>query len=201
ASEEMGLKDRRGAVVGSVSPGGAAAKAGMEPGDVIVSYNGKPVTGRDDLVRMVVATKPNTTVRVRVIRYRKEITISVTVDELDLESEGNLARGGGGRDRDNDTAQETRAGFGMSLSNLSPPDAKRLRLEDTKGALITDIEPASPAARGGLNPGDVIIRVGRTPVANAAEASRELGRVPSRGTVFLRVLRNGVETFASVTKE
>jgi hypothetical protein len=47
----------------------------------------------------------------------------------------------------------------------------------------------------------VIIRVGRTPVANAAEASRELGRVPSRGTVFVRVLRNGTETFASLTKE
>jgi serine protease Do len=67
--------------------------------------------------------------------------------------------------------------------------------------LITDIEPASPAARGGLQPGDVIIRVGRTPVASAAEASRELGKVPSRGTVFLRVLRNGTETFASITKE
>ena len=201
AVDEFGLKDRKGAVVSSVSPGGAAAKAGMEPGDVIVSYNGKPVNGRDDLVRMVVSTKPNTTVPVRVIRDRKEKTISVTVDELDLEAEGNLARGGGGRDRDNDTAQETSAGFGLSLSNLSASDARRLRLEDNKGALITDIEPASPAARGGLQPGDVIIRVGRTPVNNATEASRELGKVPSHGTVFLRVMRNGTETFASITKE
>ena len=200
AVDEFGLKDRKGAVVSSVMPGGAAAKAGMEPGDVIVGYNGKPVTGRDDLVRMVVATKPNTTVPVRVIRDRKEKTVSVTVDELDLEAEGNLARGGG-RDRENDTAQETSAGFGLSLSNLSASDARKLRLEDAKGALITEIEPASPAARGGLQPGDVIIRVGRTPVTNATEASRELGKVPSHGTVFLRVLRNGTETFASLTKE
>jgi serine protease Do len=201
AIEEFGLKDRKGAVVSSVVPGGAAGKAGMEPGDVIVSYNGKPVNGRDDLVRMVVATKPNTTVPIRIIRDRKEKTISVTVDELDLEAEGNLARGGGGRDRDSDSAQETSAGFGLSLSNVSAAEARQLRLDDTKGALITDIEPASPAFRGGLQRGDVIIRVGRTPVANAAEASRELGKVPSRGTVFVRVLRNGTETFASLTKE
>src|SRR5215510_6211754 len=130
AVDEFGLKDRKGAVVSSVSPGSAAARAGMEPGDVIVSYNGKPVSGRDDLVRMVVATKPNTTVPVRVIRDRKEKTVSLTVDELDLEAEGNLARGGGGRERDNETTQETSAGFGLSLSNLSASDARKLRLED-----------------------------------------------------------------------
>src|SRR5262245_52422699 len=54
AVDEFGLKERKGAVISSVSPGSAAAKAGLEPGDVITSYNGKPVTGRDDLVRMVV---------------------------------------------------------------------------------------------------------------------------------------------------
>jgi serine protease Do len=199
--DEFGLKDRKGAVVSSVMPGGAAAKAGVEPGDVIVGYNGKPVNGRDDLVRMVVATKPNTTVPVRVLRDRKEKTISVTVDELDLEAEGNQSRGGGRGDRDNDTAQETSAGFGLSLSNVTTDVARKLRLEDTKGALITDVEPASPAARGGLQPGDVIVRVGSAAISNAADASRELNRVAARKTVFLRVLRNGVETFASVTKE
>jgi|SRR5262245_42610001 len=201
AVDEFGLKERKGAVISSVSPGSAAAKAGLEPGDVITSYNGKPVTGRDDLVRMVVATKPRTTVPVRVLRDKQEKTLSVTVDELDLEAEGNLARTGGGRDRDNDTSQETSAGFGLSLSNVTADIARKLRLDDNKGALITDIEPASPAYRGGLQPGDVIIRVGRTAVSNAAEASRELSRVPSHGTVFLRVLRNGTETFASLTKE
>jgi serine protease Do len=201
--DEFGLKDRKGAVVSSVQPGSAAEKGGMEPGDVIIAYNGKPVNGRDDLVRMVVSTKPHTTVPVRVIRDRKEKTLSVTVDELDLEAEGNLARGGGGRERDNDTPEEkeTSAGFGLSLSNLSASDARKLELRDTKGALITEVEPASPAARGGLQPGDVIIRVGSAPIANAAEASRELNRVQAHKTVFLRVLRRGVETFASITRE
>jgi serine protease Do len=202
AIDEMGLKDRKGAVVSSVSPGGAAAKAGMEPGDVIVSYNGKPVTGRDELVRMVVSTKPNTTVPVRIIRDGKERTVSVTVEELDLEAEGNLARGGG-RDRGDspETAQETSAGFGLSLSNVTADAARRLKLDDTKGALIQDVEPGSPAARNGLQPGDVIVRVGRTPVASATDASRELSRVPSKGTALLRVVRGGTETFVAVTKD
>ena len=65
AVDEFGLKDRNGAVVLNVAPGGAAAKAGIEPGDVIIAYNGKPIRNRDELVAMVTATKPGTTVPVR----------------------------------------------------------------------------------------------------------------------------------------
>ena len=67
--------------------------------------------------------------------------------------------------------------------------------------MIADVEQGSPAARGGLRPGDVIVRVGREPVATAADAQRELGRVPSGGTAFLRIVRDGQETFMSVTKD
>ena len=67
--------------------------------------------------------------------------------------------------------------------------------------MVTDVEQGSPAARAGLAAGDVIVRVGRETVETAAEASRELGRIPSGGTAFLRVLRNGQETFVAVTKE
>ena len=70
-----------------MSPGGAADKAGIEPGDVIVGYNGKPVKNSNELVSMVTATRPGTSVPVRVMRDGKEQTINVTVDELDLEAE------------------------------------------------------------------------------------------------------------------
>jgi serine protease Do len=197
AVDEFGLKDRKGAVVRTVTPGGAASRAGFEPGDVILNYNGKPVASRDDLVQMVVATKPGTTVPVRIVRDGKERTLNVTVEELDLEAEGNVSRN---RERD-DAAQTTSSGFGLRLQNVSPADARELKLDSTRGALITDVESGSPAARAGLRPGDVIVRVGREPIATAADAQRELGRVPSRGTAFLRVVRDGQETFVSVTKE
>src|SRR3954462_15560028 len=85
--EELGLRSRTGAVVSSVLPNSAAGKAGMEPGDVVVEYNGRPVPNRDELVKMVVATKPGTTVPVKVLREKKEKTLSVTVEQLDLDAE------------------------------------------------------------------------------------------------------------------
>ena len=82
-------KTRAGAIVAEVTPGGAALKAGMEPGDVIVQYNGRPVKNNDELVKMVVATKPGTSVQVKVLRNKAEKTLNVVVDELDLDAEQN----------------------------------------------------------------------------------------------------------------
>jgi serine protease Do len=201
ALETLGLKNREGALVASVIPNGPSAKAGLEPGDVIVQFNGKPVKDRDALVAMVVATPPNTTVPVRVIRDKEEKTLNVRVGELDLEAE-QAAVGNGRGGRDTNPQQETSSGFGMSLSNITPDVARRLRLDaDTRGAVVVDVDPSSPAARAGIMEGDVITRVGRAPVGSVADASRELGRVPSGGTVILRVLRNGQDTAVVVTKE
>jgi serine protease Do len=198
AVDEFGLKDRKGAVVQSVAPDSAANKAGLEPGDVIVGWAGKPVNSRDELVRMVVNTKPGTTVPVRVIRDRMERTISITVDELDLEAETNSARNG--REPDG-PVQETSSSFGITLQNITPEIARRLRMENRRGAVVTEVEQGSPAARAGMQPGDVIVRVGQQAVETAADAQRELARIPSGGTAFLRVVRGGQETFVTVTKE
>src|ERR1041385_9118164 len=163
AAETLGLKNRQGALVSSVVPGGPSEKAGIEPGDVIVQFNGKPVKDRDALVSMVVATPPNTTVPVRVVRDKDEKTINVRVGELDLDAEQAALNGGrGGRDNGAGPQQETSSGFGMSLSNITPDIARRLRLDDNvKGAVVVDVDQASPAARAGIMEGDVITRVGR----------------------------------------
>jgi serine protease Do len=201
ALDEFGLKDRNGAVVLNLAPGGAAARAGIEPGDVIVGYNGKPIRNRDELVAMVTATKPGTTVPIRIVRDRQERTVSVTVEELNLESEASALRsenrGGGSAPQ-----EETSTGFGLTLGNITPQVAQQLRLDrGVRGAVITAVEPGSTAARAGLTGGDVIVRVGRETIESAADASRALGAIPSGGTAFLRVLRSGQETFVAVTKE
>jgi serine protease Do len=197
--EALGIKSTEGALVRSVSPGGAAAKAGMKVGDVIVGYNGKPVKKNDDLVAMVMATKPGTTVPLRVLRNRAEQTLSVTIDELDLEAETSQQT----RNRtDSDTQNETTAGFGMSLSNITPDVARRLRLpDDARGAVVIDVDPSSPAARGGLQPGDVIVDVNRQPVASASDAQRELTKVVSGRSASIIVLRGGQERFIIVKKD
>jgi serine protease Do len=201
AVDEFGLKNRNGAVVLNIAPGGAAGRAGIEPGDVIIGYNGKPIRNRDELVAMVTATKPGTTVPVRIVRDRQERTISVTVEELDLSSEASALRAenrGGGPD----APPETTSGFGVTLGNITPQMAQQFRLErGTEGAVVMSVEQGGPAARAGLAAGDVIIRVGRESIGSAADASRALGAVPAGGTAFLRILRNGQETFVAVTKE
>jgi serine protease Do len=198
AVDEFGLKDRKGAVVQSVAPDSAASRAGLEPGDVIIAFGGKPVSSRDELVRMVVNTRPGTTIPLRIVRDKQERTLNITVDELDLEAETSARSS----NRDTgDPAQETSSGFGITLQNVTPELARRLRLENRRGAVITEIEQGSPAARAGMQPGDVIVRVGRTPVESATEAQRELARIASGGTAFLRVIRGGQETFVTVTKE
>jgi serine protease Do len=204
ALDELGLKERSGALVSTVTEGSAAEKAGLEPGDVIVAFNGKPVKNSNELVQMVTATKPGTTVPVRILRDRQERTVNITVDELDLEAEaGRSTRGDGGRSAEPEPA--TTRGFGMTIEDVTADLARRLRLDSSRGAVITDVEDGSPAGRRGLRPGDVIVRVGQVNINNAADAQRELGRVPAGGAALLRIVRQGPsgpqETFLTVTKE
>jgi serine protease Do len=197
ALDEFGLKERKGALVAAVTRGGPAAAAGLEPGDVIVEYQGKPVRNNNDLVSMVVGTKPGTTVPIKVMRDKQERTFSIRVEELNLDEEGTRRTS---RVEADDEASSS--GFGLTLGNITREIAQRLRLESSvRGAVITDIEPGSPAAQANLAPGDVITRVNRRPVTNRDEAGRELAKVASGGTAFLLVIRDGEELFVTVTKE
>jgi serine protease Do len=200
AFEDFGLKSRAGAIVAQVTPGGAAAKAGLEPGDVITQYNGRPVAKSDDLVKMVVATKPGTSVPVKVLRNKAEKTLNVTVEELDLEAEQN-----GGRrstpQTDQEPDQETTSGFGLTLDNLTPQWARRLRVPSGQsGAVVSDVDVDGPSA-GLLRQGDVIMSVNGRAVSNAADAAAELRKVPTGRLAQLRVWRGEQEVFVPVRKE
>jgi len=198
--EDFGLTKRMGAIVAEVTQGGAARKAGMEPGDVIVQYNGRPVGNNDELVKMVVATKPGTSVQVKVLRNKVEKTLNVVVDELDLEAEQNAGR----RTPQNDqpAPEEQGAGsFGLTLEPVTPQIARRLRLPSGRtGAVVTDVDQDGPSA-GALGQGDVILSVNGTPVSNAVEAARELQKVQSGRLAQLRVWRGEKEIFVPIKKD
>ena len=198
AVEALGLKERTGALVSSVNNGGPAAKAGVQPGDVIIEFNGKPVKNRDDLVGYVTRTSPGATVPVKVLRDKAEKRLNVTVDELNLDAEASRTATADTPDPEEQAGE----GFGMTVGALTSDMARRLRLPSgTEGVIITDIEAGSPAQRGGLARGDVLLQVNRRPVTSVSDAARELGRVASGSTAFLLVLRNGQESFVTVRKE
>jgi serine protease Do len=204
--EDFGLTSRAGAIVSTVTPDHAAAKAGLQPGDVIVQYNGRSIKDRDELVAMVIATKPGTTVPIKVLRNKQEKTLNVTVEELDLENEqaGSSAPRRGGNDQGNEQPQEeSSGGFGVTLSNVTPQISRRAQLENGRtGALVTDVDPSSSAAAQ-IRPGDIILSVNGRTVSNASDAKRELDKVESGRIARLLLWRtnpNG-EVFVAVKKD
>jgi serine protease Do len=195
-AEALNLKDRKGALVKQVSKGGPAENAGLELGDVIMQFNGKNVVKNDDLPEVVAATTPGTTVPVKILRAGKEMTLNVKVEELDLEAEN-----GSPQTSDATPDVDTLGGFGITLNNVTPDIERQLELpRGTKGAVITDIDPDSLAARQ-LEAGDVILQVNRQPVASATEASQLLRAVPVGRSVAMRINRKGQELFVTVRKQ
>ena len=199
--EDFGLKSRAGAVVAQVMTGGAAAKGGVEPGDVIIQFNGRPVKNSDELVKMVVSTKPGTNVPVRVLRNKQEKTLNVTVDELDLEAEQNQGRRTPQNDQPQADEPQNTGSFGVTLENVTPQMARRLRLPSGQtGAVVTEVDPDGASA-GALRQGDVILSVNGKAVANAADAARELGKVQQGRLAQMRVWRGDGEVFVPVKKD
>ena len=180
--------------VSVVAEDGPAGAAGMRPGDVIVAFNGERIEGTRDLQNRVVATRPGTTVAVDILRGGEEITLDVTVEQLDLDSE---ARG-----PEAESPEELSEGFGMTLRDVTPQAAARLRLPSgTSGALVADVQRRGAAAAGGVRQGDVILSINRAEVASAADAVRELNAVESGRAAFLLIQRGDTQVFLQIRKE
>ncbi len=188
----LGIPDRKGAIVQQVAENGPAAKAGVRAGDIIVEFNGRKVENDRALVEMVVATRPGTTVPVKLVRDKQHKSLNLTVAELDLERETGPVE---------EEPTDLTRGFGLTLDDLTPAIARRLRLPaGTSGALVSAVRPRSPAERAGLRENDVIIRVGSTDVEDADAAAQEFQRVAAGRAVGVYVVRNGNEVFVTMRR-
>jgi serine protease Do len=198
-AKAFGLPSPNGAVINKVNPNEPADKAGLEPGDVVVEFGGKAVKDSDSLVAMVVNTKPGTSVPLAIYRNNQRKSLNVVIGELDLEAEqSRTARRGGGRP---DDTTPTATGFGMTLDPITPEIARRLDLPaNAGGAVVTDVDRNSPAANGGVLPGDVILEVNRRKVANVSQVTRELQNVPNGQPAFMLVWRDGSNVFVTMSK-
>ena len=146
------------------------------------------------LVQAGVATRPGSVVPLKVVRSGKDVSLNVKVEELNLESETSQQA------ERNDTPEQSGGGFGITLNNLTPDVARRMEVPNgTEGAVVTDVEPDSPAARV-LQAGDIILSVNRREVSSAADASRALQAVASGRPVGLLILRRGQQRFVTVRK-
>jgi serine protease Do len=202
AYEDFGLKSRAGALVSVVAAGGPADKAGIKAGDVIVEFNGRPVANTSDLQKAVTATKPGTSVALKVMRNGKEQSLNATVEELDLDAERGQQARNSQREQPEEQGQDS---FGLTLTNLTPQIARRLQMPSGQsGAVITDVDPNGPSV-GALRQGDVILAVNGARVASASDAGRELQKVASGRFARILVWRmagsEGSEVFVTVRRE
>ena len=195
-----------GVLVAAITdPNTPGAKAGLKAGDVIIKFNGETVTESGELQKAVGNSPVGSAVTLTVIRDGQPVELKATLEELpDVKAP---ARPEVAPDNGDDNSA-LRGGTslpipGLKARDLSPAVARALKIKPTKGIAITEVADDSPAADAGLQPGDVVTKVGQKPVNTVAqmtaEISRILGAQQGEGKqVALSVQRDGVENFVIV---
>ncbi|WP_051610027.1 DegQ family serine endoprotease [Terasakiella pusilla] len=164
-AENLGLDEAKGALVTSVAEDGPAEDAGIEKGDVVITFNGKDVTEMRKLPRIVAETEVNKSVPVEVWRKGKVKKLTVKVGELEV-AEKNGTVTASKVQNGNSTIKE----LGMSLGSLTDPLRAQHNIpEEAKGVIILDVVNDGPAAQKGIRVGELIVEVGQKEVTSPDE--------------------------------
>jgi serine protease Do len=187
-AQSFGLENTRGALIGDVVADGPAAKAGVQRGDIVTRVNDQNITSSRQLRLLISQMQPGANVRLGVLRNGQQQTIQVNLGELPTDASPAAPEEAGPEDR---------ALQGFAVQPLTPQILRQLQLPPgTRGVVVSQVEPGSPAERAGLRRGDVIQEVNRKPVAS----EREL-RAAARGSdapVLLLVNRGGTTLFLAL---
>lgn len=188
----LNLPDRHGALVGDVTSGGPAARAGVQRGDVITKINGAAVKDMNDLRLRIASTPPGQEVRLSLWRDGRERTVTATLDELPAQFQLPNERAG--------TSSRTSAvsRLGLTVANASESTGRR-GSEAQTGVLVTAVEPNSAAANRGLRQGDIIQEINLQPVANVQEFDQRIAAAKAGDSVLLLVKRDNNTMFVGVT--
>jgi serine protease Do len=178
-AESLGIKPPRGALVAGVDEKGPAKPAGIEPGDVIVKFDGKDIKEMKDLPRIVGDTPVGKEVPVVIVRKGKEDTKTVKLGRLEDADKAANAKNGASPPEEKSVVQKT---LGLDLANLSDELRKKYKIKDgVKGVVITAVEPGSAGAEKRLNAGDVIVEVAQEAVANAEAVQKRIDALKKEG--------------------
>jgi serine protease Do len=195
-AESLGLGEPRGALVASVTKEGPSEKAKIQPGDVILTFDGRPVTEMRELPRMVAETEIGKEVDVTVWRDESEHSLHVTLGELEEAEAAALTETESGAP-ETDTFDD----LGLVLSDVTTELREQFELgEDVSGVVITDVAEDSPAGQKGLRPGDVIVEVGQEEVASPSDVAGRIkdAKDSGRKSVLMLVDRQGDLRFVAI---
>jgi serine protease Do len=190
-AKALGLSTAAGAIITSVERGSPADRAGLRAGDVVVAFSGTPIANADDLVPRVSSSSPGSGITLTVLRDGRTRTVELTVEELVSGSERQAGR-----------PPRATSDFGLRLEDVTPTIARRLGLASgMDGAVVYDVADDSAGARAGLTQGDIVRRVNRQAVHNAADAIRELRGIEPGASAFLLIWRSGNEQLVEMRRE
>ena len=179
-ADSFGLKGPRGALVNSVEENSPAAKAGIASGDVILKFNGKEISSSSELPALVADVKPGSSATLEVWRNGSAKNFTVTVGEF---KESKVAS--------SDSPNQEHGRLGLALRPLNPQERQQL---GSKGLLVEEV--SGPAARAGIQPGDLVLSLNGTAVSSVEQLRTLLAK--SGKNVALLVQRNETKIFIPV---
>jgi serine protease Do len=195
-ADSLGLKETRGALVTEVAAASPAAKAGLRQGDVVLSFDGKPVATLRDLSRAVAGTPAGTTSKIEFVRDGK---VRTATTEIAAQEAPRVTAEAGAQAAPETVATVTLGRLGLTVAPLGAPSRNRAGSAAT-GVVVAGVEPGKGAAEKGLRVGDVITSINQKPVASPkdlAAAVEEASRA-DRKAVLLLVERDGEQRFVAV---
>jgi serine protease Do len=190
-AESLNIKPARGALIAGVEDKGPAKPAGIEPGDVVVKFDGKDIKEPKDLSRVVADTAVGKSVDVVVIRKGTEETKKVTLGRLEDGEKVQTAA----KTKDEPVEKPvTQKALGLDLATLSKDLRSRYKIKDSvKGVIITSVDTSSDAAEKRLSAGEVIVEVAQEAVANAADVKKRVDQLKKDGKKSVLLLVSNPE--------
>jgi serine protease Do len=203
-ADSLGVPANRGEFIQAVEPDGAAAKAGIQAGDVVLKVDGKDVTPDQTLSFLVANTAPGARIPIELIRGGKRMTVQATVGRRPTEEElaqQSFEQDNSGEQGDPFSRPPQRQGegvaeqaLGLSVLPLTPQIARQLGVADSvRGVVVNAVDPNADAGQKGLRRGDIILSANNSAVTSPAdlEAAVRSAKSAGRNTLLLRVQRRG----------
>ena len=191
-SQKFGLKDSKGALVGDISKGSPAEKAGMMRGDVILEFNGKEVRSVGSLRNMVSQSKVGTQVKLKILRGGKEYQLTVAIAELPKEVAGSPTE-------PSPENMQKNAFSGITVMDLTKEIARQLGLgANEKGVVVVKVEQGSGADDAGLKKGDVIQEIDKKKVAGLRDFNSITSSIEPGDTTLLFINRGGRRFYITI---
>ena len=200
-AESYGLSKAHGAIVASLTSKGPAAEAGIEPGDIILEFDGKEINEKNRLSRIVGETEVGKTVQVKLWRKGKEVTVSTKLGEFETSTDSSTAEPAKGAK--NPSAELTEV-LGLKISKLTASLSQQYQVpENVEGVIVVSISADSTAATTGVRPGDVVIEANQVQVLEPEQFSKQVEEAKKlkRKNITLLINRKGEMIFFTVKLE